>query len=142
QAGIARDVRRYLGFMVLARGVEQLARWVWRFHFRIPEFAYCVVLLASIPMTVLLAAGSSQTLVGAAVSVIVFAGVLRWHWDRRRCRAALVVCRFHEGGGTQGHADEAQRIVLHSLRTKLPPRLESAVQPVPVIVGSDERKFA
>jgi hypothetical protein len=120
----------------------QLARWVWGVHFRIPEPIYWGVLIAAIGATAALARTSAWVLTGVFIGGLALGGAIRWQWDRHRCRGSLVVARFYEGGGTAGHGDEAQRIVVDSLRTNLPPRHESAVQPISIVVGSDERKFA
>jgi tetratricopeptide (TPR) repeat protein len=128
--------------MNLERVAIPFARWVWGVHFRIPESVYWLVLAAAVVATTVFGRNNTEILVGGLLSVVSVAGVIRWRWDRRRCRGSLVVARFFEGGDTRGHGEEAQRIVVDSLRTNLPPRLESAVQSISVVVGSDERRFA
>lgn len=127
--------------MTVEAAVKAL-RWVWGVHFRIPESAYWGALVATIGATSTVRPNTTWALTGAVVGVLAVAGVVRWQLDRRRCRESLVVARFYEGGDTEGHGEETQRIVVDSLRTQLPPRLGSAVQPVSVVVGFDERKFA
>ncbi len=61
---------------------------------------------------------------------------------RRRCRGGLVVCRFHEGGGTAGHGDEAQRIIVDSVRRSLPLSERRLIQGVGVTVGQGDEGFA
>ncbi len=69
-------------------------------------------------------------------------GIARWQRTRRRCRAALLVPRFFEGGAAKGHAEEAQRIVVDDLRSHLPTLFQALVQPIPVVIGADEAAWA
>jgi len=121
--------------------LERTVRGVWQHHFRIPEPAYWAVLTIAALVTPFSGAGP-QSIVGLVIVALSITGIARWHRDRRRCRNALVVARFREGGGTAGRADEAQRIVTDSLRDALSPAEASLVQTIPVTISGDERAFA
>lgn len=122
--------------------LERAAKAVWQRHYRIPERAYWGALVLFAVLTPVVSRGGKQYAVGCALMLLAIIGIARWHADRRRCRAALIVARCREGGGTQGHADEAQRIVVSSLREKLNAQEAQSVQPLDVTVGADEREFA
>jgi tetratricopeptide (TPR) repeat protein len=122
--------------------LERIARAVWRNHYRIPESAYWVVLVVFSVLTPLIASRTQEYLVGVVLQLLVIVGIARWHFDRRRCRGALVVARFREGGGTEGHADEAQRIVVDSLWNRLSADESRMVQAINATVSGDQKAFA
>jgi tetratricopeptide (TPR) repeat protein len=128
--------------MTVANYLERVLRFVWQQHFRIPESLYWTGIVVFSLLGAAVSRDGSDYLIGFILVVACVAGIARWHRDRNRCRGALVVARFREGGGTQGHADEAQRIIIDSLRSKLGQTESLLVQPVPVVIGSDERVFA
>lgn len=122
--------------------LERIVTRLWAFHFRIGPIAWLATTLLLLVAAVLAPTGEIRfaTLV---LAIVTGAGVLRWHQARRRCRGAiLVVPALYEGGDAKGRAEEAQRIVLDTLRRHLPVDLHEAVQPLPVVVGPEEQAFA
>ncbi len=122
--------------------LDRIVSRMWAFHFRLHRFFWCFAALVLVAAVI--AAPSAELRIAAVVLALVCgAGGVRWHRARRRCRGALLlVPRFFEGGGAAGHAEEAQRIVLDTLREHLPVDQHDVVQPVEVVIGSDEQEFA
>jgi hypothetical protein len=114
---------------------------MWAFHFRLAPLLWW---LAGIVLAVLaLTAPKFEISVSAAVlALIALAGGLRWFAARRRCRHSLVVALFYEGANAKGRAEEAQRIVVDTLRSHLPAELLDLVQPLALTIGSDQQALA
>lgn len=117
---------------------ERLLRASWSLHYRIPELAYWALL--SLGLWLLIAGGAIA--VGAVSLAVAVVGIARWKWDRWQSRGGLVVARFSTSPANQGREEEAQRVVLASLRDKLPIRAARLIHGVPVVVGPDDRDLA
>lgn len=120
--------------------LERTVIRAWEFHFRLSRWLWwslgVVLLLATV------VAPTPELRVAAAVLALSsLAGVIRWWRARRRCRGSLLVPHFFEADKA-GHAEEAQRIVVETLRAQLPIELQDAVQPVALSIGGDEQTLA
>jgi hypothetical protein len=114
---------------------------MWTFHFRLPMLWWWFIGLALVALACF--APKFEVSMGAAVlALIAFAGGVRWAAARRRCRHSLVVAFFYEGANAKGRAEEAQRIVVDTLRSHLPTALQNLVQPLALTIGSDQQAFA
>lgn len=121
--------------------LERIGNRMWAIHFRLSRWVWWpagLLLLA-------LAAFSPkfEVSLGATIlALLAFAGGLRWWRARRRCRHSLLVPLFYEGPEAKGRAEEAQRIVVDTLRSHLPVPLREFVQPLALEVGSDQTDLA
>ena len=122
--------------------LDRVARDVWAYHYRIPEPLYWGVGVSSI-LVALVAMPNDQTLlVLAFILLLSIQGILRWQLVRKRCRVALVVPLFQEGGNALGRAAEAQTMVVDHLRRHLTDPIRTLVQAIPVVVTSTDEAFA
>lgn len=117
---------------------ERLLHAAWSLHFRIPELAYWALLCLGLWLSVI----RMEASVGAPLLAVAVVGISRWEWDRWRSRHGLVVARFSTSPIHRGREEEAQRVILASLRDKLPSVAARLVHGVPVVVGPDDRDLA
>lgn len=121
--------------------LERISTTMWSLHFRMSRWAWWAVSIVLIGVAIL--APKAEIRIAAAVlGVFAFAGGVRWIRARRRCRTSLIVALFFEGGEAVGRAEEAQRIVVDTLRSHLPNELRKFVQPLALRIGSDEQELA
>lgn len=121
--------------------LERIGTRMWAFHFRLAPLLWW--LAGSVLVVLALFAPKFEVSVSAAVlALITLAGGVRWFAARRRCRHSLVVAFFYEGANTKGRAEEAQRIVVDTLRSHLPTELRDLVQPLALTIGSDQQALA
>jgi tetratricopeptide (TPR) repeat protein len=130
--------------LAMFRTLDRIMREVWEHHYRIPEFAYWLVGLGSLILLPAIALALPESLLvlpvfGFFLSLV---GVVRWKLAKKRCRVAMVVPLFKEGGGADGRASEAQSLIIDHLRRHLPEPLRKLIQPLPVEIGPDEDEFA
>ena len=116
--------------MGVAEYFERFVRAVWKRHYGIPEPVYWLAVLVLAALTIV-GGPATADLIGVGLMLLAAVGIGRWHADRRRCRGALVLARFREGAGTEGHAEEAQRILIDQLRTMLTPKERRFIQRFP-----------
>lgn len=114
---------------------------MWRVHFRLPAFLWWVMgvgLLVLVPISPKFEISVAATV----LALVALAGGIRWRAAKRRCRHSLVVALFFEGANAKGRAEEAQRIVVDTLRSHLPAELRDLVQPLGLEIGSDQQALA
>ena len=116
---------------------ERLLRTAWGFHFRIPEAAEWILLAAGLWLFL-----RDERNVALAIVAVGVVGITRWEWHRWRSRGGLVVPLFATSPQQRGRDAEPQRVILASLRDKLPPEVARLVHGIPVVVGPDDRDFA
>jgi hypothetical protein len=125
----------------VAEYFERFVRAVWQRHYRIRKGIYWLALLGVGTLTIIGRTGTAD-LIGGGLMLLGAVGIGRWYADRRRCRGALVVARFREGAGTEGRAEETQRILIDQLRNSLKPEERGFIQAIPATVSGDEVRFA
>lgn len=121
--------------------LERIGRRMWTFHFRLPARLWWLMGLALVAAA-LFAPKFEVSMAAAVLALIALAGGIRWMAAKRRCRHSLIVALFFEGANARGRADEAQRIVVDTLRSHLPTDLRDLVQPLALEIGSDEQPLA
>jgi hypothetical protein len=121
--------------------LERVGSRAWSLHFRLNRFVWWFAGLILLAVGVIVPIDDVHV-TAPVLALVAFAGGVRWQRARRRCKSAMLVPLFFEGGGAGGHAEEAQRIVVDTLREHLPRQSHDIVQPLAVVVGPDERAFA
>lgn len=121
--------------------LERIGTRMWAFHFRLAPLLWWFAGLVLVVL-VLFAPKFEVSASAAVLALIALAGGMRWFAARRRCRHSLVVALFYEGANAKGRAEEAQRIVVDTLRSHLPAGLRDLVQPLALTIGSDEQALA
>ena len=114
---------------------------MWTFHFRIPCLVWWLMGLALAALA-LFAPKFEVSMAAAVLALVALAGGIRWTAAKRRCRHSLLVTLFYEGPNAKGRAEEAQRIVVDTLRSHLPTELRDLVQPLALEIGSDQQALA
>ena len=119
---------------------KELARLVWRQHFRIPELLYWALL--ALTSVFFFTGDTYEAIVCVVLMALWISGIARWHWHRHQSRSGLVIPRFSMAGDTQGRALRTQETIVTSLEDKLTPEERSRVHAIPAVVGTDNRKYA
>lgn len=120
---------------------ERAFRLVWRWHFRIPKSVYwCgfAIGVAGIPLWREL--GGPEVLFASFLLVVLGAqGVARWAYYRSR-PPALAIPFFETTSSDL--AAEVRRILATSVRDHLSSPFDEVVQPIDVVVGPSDKRFA
>lgn len=121
--------------------LERIATRTWALHFKLSRFVWWLAVPALLALAALVP-NLEFSIAALFLAVMAVAGGVRWHQARRRCRGSMVIPLFFEGGGAEGHAEEAQRNIVDTLRRHLPSSVRDTVQPLAVVIGADEDQFA
>jgi tetratricopeptide (TPR) repeat protein len=129
------------GTVDFSRAIEKGVAATWRYHFRIPEFAYWLTLITA---AAFLYTGGSQTeaIIWMLILGLSVIGIGRWHFHRSRSRGAVVVARFASRREDAGRAEQIQEIALTSLRDRLAPSEARKTHGIPAVVGTADRSYA
>ena len=122
----------------------RLAKLLWSVHYRVPEPLYWLLWCVSVGAGTAAALLGSVELapVGFVLAGVALAGIIRWHRDRRRCKGSLVLPRFRAPDGQESRGGDIQRQMVAELQDKLTPAEAQHVQPIPAVLGPDERELA
>lgn len=130
-----------LAWPSMIAALERIGTRMWTFHFRLPAWLWWLMGLALVALA-LIAPKLEVSMAIVVLAFIALAGGVRWRAAKRRCRHSLLVALFYEGANAKGRAEEAQRIVVDTLRSHLPTELRDLVQPLALEIGSDEQTLA
>lgn len=125
----------------LIRLAERILRLAWRWHFRISKLVYWVVFAIGIVGVALWRdVGGVELLFAACLMVIVgVQGVIRWAYYQSR-PPALAIPLFEAVSADL--AGEVRRILTTTVRDRLFSPFDETVQPIDVVVGPSDKRFA
>jgi tetratricopeptide (TPR) repeat protein len=122
--------------------IERIAVAAWSSRFRIAPWVFVTAAAFGIAGLAAFDPTGRAELILAAAVLIGLGGLGHWVLERRRCRFAVVVPRFHEDASAKGRAADAQQLIVDDLRRHLPTTMSRVIQPVSVTVGPADDELA
>jgi hypothetical protein len=120
---------------------ERLLRWFWRHHYRVPPWAYWLILGTSVLTLTPLQYGASLwflALAGLGLTISVM-GIVRWANDRRFPTVVAVPLFAAE---SSSRANEVQRLIVTTLRDHIGPIIPPiAIRPIPMAIDPSDKSI-